>query len=117
MEEATEQAISTWNREPMFHISSPLEGWKGPKPNRHHDFINIVDFPDCWRDLSLTVEVEAKAKEVAILKLMKQLSQHWCTFCGAPTARSTQASRMIWNGESSSTTPEQPHGTPAVVCR
>ena len=64
----------------MFHISSPLEGWNGSKPNRHHDFINIVDFPECWRDLSLTVEVEAKAKEVAVLKLMKQLSQQWMVY-------------------------------------
>jgi UV DNA damage endonuclease len=80
VEEATTQAISTWNREPMFHISSPLEGWKGAKPNRHHDFINIVDFPECWRNLSLTVEVEAKAKEVAVLKLLKQLSQQWVVY-------------------------------------
>lgn len=29
VEEATEQAIATWNREPLFHISSPIEGWKG----------------------------------------------------------------------------------------
>ena len=73
VEEATEQAIATWNRKPMFHISSPLEGWDGPKPRRHHDFIDVQDFPDCWRGLPLTVEVEAKAKEVAVLKLMMQL--------------------------------------------
>ncbi len=80
VEEATEQAIATWNREPMFHISSPIEGWKGPKPRRHHDFINIVDFPECWRDLTLTVEVEAKAKEVAVLKLTKQLAGQWLVY-------------------------------------
>ncbi len=57
----------------MFHISSPIDGWKGPKPRRHHDFINIVDFPECWRGLSLTVEVEAKAKEVAVEKLRTEL--------------------------------------------
>ena len=34
--EATAQAVATWNREPLFHISSPLEGWEGPKPERHH---------------------------------------------------------------------------------
>ena len=77
IEEATEQAIATWDREPMFHISSPLEGWKGAKPKRHHDLIDITDFPDDWRDRTLTVEVEAKAKEVAVLKLHKQLSQQW----------------------------------------
>ncbi|WP_166820492.1 UV DNA damage repair endonuclease UvsE [Thalassoroseus pseudoceratinae] len=80
VEEATAQAIATWNREPMFHLSSPLEGWKGPKPNRHHDYINIVDFPDCWRDVELTIEVEAKAKELAVLKLKKQLADRWFVY-------------------------------------
>lgn len=75
IEDATAQAIATWNREPMFHISSPLEGWNGPKPQRHHDYIDVTDFPDCWRNLSLTVEVEAKAKELAVLKLLKQLEE------------------------------------------
>ena len=31
IEQVTRRAIATWNREPMFHISSPLNGWKGPK--------------------------------------------------------------------------------------
>ncbi|QDU97110.1 UV DNA damage repair endonuclease UvsE [Lignipirellula cremea] len=75
VEEATAAAISTWNRRPMFHLSSPIEGWKGPKPQRHHDFIDVQDFPDCWRGLSLTIEVEAKAKEVAVLRLKKQLTE------------------------------------------
>lgn len=73
LEEATTQALETWDREPMFHISSPLEGWQGPKPNRHHDFINRRDFPRCWEGRELTVEVEAKAKEQAVLKLMRSL--------------------------------------------
>jgi UV DNA damage endonuclease len=77
VEEATEQAIATWNREPLFHISSPIQGWKGPNPRRHHDFISVRDFPQCWNGLNLTVEVEAKAKEVAVLKLMKQLADRW----------------------------------------
>ena len=80
VDEATEQAIATWDREPMFHISSPIEGWKGPKPRRHHDFINVRDFPQCWNGLALTVEVEAKAKEVAVLKLMKQLAERWFVY-------------------------------------
>jgi len=79
-EEVTEQAIATWDREPMFHISSPLEGWKGPKPERHHDFIAAEDFPISWHDLDLTVEVEAKAKEVAVLKLKKQLAERWYVY-------------------------------------
>jgi UV DNA damage endonuclease len=72
--EATEQAIATWDREPLFHISSPLEGWDGPKPRRHHDFIDVHDFPRFWlRIKPLTVEVEAKAKELAVIKLMEDL--------------------------------------------
>ncbi|MEK6248585.1 MAG: GIY-YIG nuclease family protein [Planctomycetales bacterium] len=80
IEEATEQAIATWDRQPMFHISSPIEGWNGPKPKRHHDFIDVQDFPDCWRVLPLTIEVEAKAKEVAVLKLKKQLAERWFVY-------------------------------------
>ncbi len=72
--EATEQAIATWDREPLFHVSSPLEGWDGPKPRRHHDFIDVRDFPPFWLKIKrLTVEVEAKAKELAVLKLMADL--------------------------------------------
>ena len=57
----------------MFHISSPIDGWSGPKPERHNDFINIEDFPSCWKNGALTVEVEAKAKEAAVLKLKREL--------------------------------------------
>lgn len=71
--EATRQALATWNREPLFHLSSPLEGWAGPKPERHHDYIDVSDFPQCWLTETLTVEVEAKAKELAVLKLKQEL--------------------------------------------
>jgi UV DNA damage endonuclease len=74
-EEATRQAVMTWNREPLFHISSPLEGWSGPKPHRHHDYINVRDFPPFWQEFDLTVEIEAKAKELAIKKLAKALAR------------------------------------------
>ncbi len=73
VEEATGRAIATWDREPLFHLSSPIEGWDGPRPERHHDFIDLGDFPDCWRALDLTVEVEAKAKEAAVLRLKEAL--------------------------------------------
>ncbi|MBS0260788.1 MAG: UV DNA damage repair endonuclease UvsE [Planctomycetes bacterium] len=75
IEQATKKALATWDREPMFHLSSPIEGWDGPKPERHHDFIDVKDFPECWHDLDLTVEVEAKAKEAAVLKLKNELEQ------------------------------------------
>jgi UV DNA damage endonuclease len=74
-EEATQQTLATWDREPLFHISSPLEGWSGPKPYRHHDYIDIHDFPVCWQGLDMTIEVEAKAKELAVKKLAKALAR------------------------------------------
>ena len=74
-EEATTQALATWDREPLFHISSPFEGWSSPKPYRHHDYINIRDFPKSWLGLDVTVEVEAKAKELAVMKLAKALKR------------------------------------------
>lgn len=72
--EATQLARATWRAEPLFHISSPLEGWKGPKPQRHHDYIDMDDFPKEWLGWPLTVEVEAKAKELAVARLMKDLN-------------------------------------------
>ena len=33
------------------------------------------DFPECWHDLALTVEVGATAKEIAVLKLKSELEQ------------------------------------------
>lgn len=72
-EEATELAIQSWNREPLFHLSSPKDGWNSTNPRPHSDTINIMDFPNFWRPLKLTVEIEAKAKETAIIKLQKRL--------------------------------------------
>jgi len=71
--EATSRARKTWKAEPLFHISSPLEGWEGPKPERHHDYINAADFPREWLGWPLTVEVEAKAKELAVARLLAEL--------------------------------------------
>ena len=75
VEQATRKALATWNREPLFHISSPIEGWDGPNPERHHDFIDVKDFPESWRRKKITVEVEAKAKEVAVEKLLTELER------------------------------------------
>ncbi len=74
--EATAAARKTWKREPLFHISSPIEGWDGPKPERHHDYIALSDFPADWRGFPLTVEVEAKAKELAVLTLLAELGEN-----------------------------------------
>ncbi|OGR66431.1 MAG: UV damage repair endonuclease UvsE [Elusimicrobia bacterium GWB2_63_22] len=71
---ATELALATWNREPLFHLSSPKEGWRGPDTRSHHDYIDLKDFPAAWRGLDVTIEVEAKAKELAIARLRAQLA-------------------------------------------
>jgi UV DNA damage endonuclease len=73
--DAARQALTTWDREPLFHISSPRQGWSGPTPNRHHDYIDLRDFPAFWQGLDVTVEVEAKAKELAVKKLAKALAR------------------------------------------
>ena len=75
VDSATEKALTTWNREPLFHLSSPLHGWRSPDPERHHGYINPRDFPACWNSLTLTVEVEAKAKELAVLRLLRSMTQ------------------------------------------
>lgn len=77
IEDATNAAIETWNREPLFHISSPLAGWSGSKPECHHDYIDIADFPIEWAELPITIEIEAKAKELAVKRLRNQFSEHF----------------------------------------
>lgn len=74
LDEATQRARATWRAEPLFHISSPHDGWAGSKPQRHHDYIDINDFPKAWLGWPLTVEVEAKAKELAVARLVEDLN-------------------------------------------
>lgn len=82
---ATEEALRTWDREPLVHISSPLEGYRGRKPERHHDYIQPEDFPEYWATLPrLTVEVEAKAKELAVLRLRKTLENRGISLWQSP---------------------------------
>ncbi len=81
IEKATERALETWNREPLFHISSPKNGWHDPNPTPHADYIDIDDFPSMWFSLDITVEVEAKAKELAVLKLKREIGER-----GGPSA-------------------------------
>ncbi len=90
IEEATELAIATWDREPLFHLSSPKEGWNGPGCQRHHDFIDSADVPQCWLGRSLTIEVEAKAKEQAVLRLRRDLQQ-----LGPPAGETPSGGGMV----------------------
>jgi len=75
VEEATRLAISTWNREPLFHLSSPRDGWQARDIRPHHDYIDPDDLPSCWQQLEITVEVEAKAKELAVERLLLYLAR------------------------------------------
>jgi len=76
IEYTTEKVLETWKREPLFHLSSPAYGWKGGKIFKHHDYINPNDFPKNWLTIDpLTIEIEAKAKDLAILRLMKDLKR------------------------------------------
>jgi UV DNA damage endonuclease len=76
--EATSLVIPTWKqvgREPYFHISSPRNPWGSGQPRPHADYVDPTDFPECWKSLPATVDVEAKAKELAVLRLQAMLSR------------------------------------------
>ncbi|MGD9972725.1 MAG: UV DNA damage repair endonuclease UvsE [Desulfatirhabdiaceae bacterium] len=74
--EATRLAGETWQkmgREPYCHLSSPKAGWGGKDPKPHADYIDPADVPLCWPGKEMTVDIEAKAKELAVLRLMNEL--------------------------------------------
>jgi UV DNA damage endonuclease len=72
--DATMAALKTWDREPLFHLSSPREVTHAATIDRRHaDYIDVADFPSVWSDITLTIEIEAKAKELAVMLLMKDL--------------------------------------------
>jgi UV DNA damage endonuclease len=74
VEEATDLAAATWGaREPYAHLSSPREGWGGGNPRPHADFIDVADFPRSWLGRRMTMDVEAKQKERAVLRLIEDL--------------------------------------------
>lgn len=77
IEEATRAAAETWRGRkipPHVHLSSPQLPWSTPGDHRPHaGWIDPADFPECWRDMDLTVDVEAKEKENAIAALRSAL--------------------------------------------
>ena len=78
LEEATDLAVASWgDREPYFHISSPKVPWGVGDPRPHADFIDPNDLPDYWLEigLPLTIDIEAKAKERAVLRLREDLAR------------------------------------------
>lgn len=74
--EATAASVASWKRagrEPFFHLSSPRDGWTARDVRPHHDHVDVVDVPAEWIGLEATVDVEAKAKEEAIVALKRDL--------------------------------------------
>jgi UV DNA damage endonuclease len=75
VDDATRRAAATWGtREPYFHISSPRAGSDGGDLRPHADYVNPDDVPALWRTMRLTVDVEAKAKERAVIALRDSLN-------------------------------------------
>ena len=79
VEEASLRAAETWSgrdsaigfaaREPYFHVSSPRDGWDAKNPRPHADYVDPADVPPVWREMAITVDVEAKEKERAVLAI------------------------------------------------
>ena len=81
--EALPRVLATYTgREalPTFHISSPLGGWSGRFVDecKHADFIEASDYPLGLHQLDIPVclDIEAKAKENALLALATWLRQN-----------------------------------------
>jgi UV DNA damage endonuclease len=72
-ETATELTLKTWDREPLFHVSSPLNRQNQNEFRKHHAYIDPADVPLFWKDLNITLEVEAKDKELAVKRLKQDL--------------------------------------------
>lgn len=76
LETATNLAVDTWRgREPWFHLASARDRMDAPNPRPHADFIDPSDFPVSWLARTMTIDVEAKAKDDAIVKLRADLAE------------------------------------------
>jgi len=76
--EATSRCIDTWEkREPWMHISSPRLGWQSSNPRLHADFIDPEDVPSEWFGKTMTIDVEAKEKERAVLAITRVMRERW----------------------------------------
>ncbi|BDD88767.1 UV DNA damage repair endonuclease UvsE [Desulfofustis limnaeus] len=82
VEEATGMAGETWKqsgREQYCHLSSPKNGWSGADPKPHADYIDPNDFPTSWRERTMTIDIEAKAKELAVVQVLEYLTRSTTT--------------------------------------
>ena len=74
VETATDLATETWRgREPWMHVSTARDGAGAPNPRPHADYIDPSDVPRSWLTRDITVDVEAKAKDDAIVRLRDAL--------------------------------------------
>ena len=78
VQEATDASIQTWKAarrgEAYFHLSSPKNGWQSNDPKPHAEMIDMNDFPQEWIGLDVTIDIEAKAKELAVIAVMNNLN-------------------------------------------
>lgn len=76
-----EETALTNGIEPLFHLSSPRNGWGGGREMAHSDFIDINDFPQEWRiyhlnpDRHATIEIETKMRESALSNIITHFSK------------------------------------------
>jgi UV DNA damage endonuclease len=74
VDDATDLATDTWcDREPWMHVSTARDGADARNPRPHADYIDPRDVPSSWLTRDITVDVEAKAKEYAIVTLREAL--------------------------------------------
>ena len=73
--ETTERAEATWRgREMWTHLSSPRDGWGAKDPRPHAGFVDPADFPREWLGRRMTIDVEAKEKERAVVALQEAIA-------------------------------------------
>lgn len=76
--ETTQRAFGTWRgREPWTHISSPREGWASTNPRTHSGYVDEHDVPAEWTGHRMTIDVEAKEKERAVIAIMNAMNEKW----------------------------------------
>jgi UV DNA damage endonuclease len=75
VETATNLSTDTWRgREPWMHLATARDGATAANPRPHADYIDPADFPGEWVNRTITVDVEAKAKDAAIVALRDALA-------------------------------------------
>ena len=75
VETATNLSTETWRgREPWMHLATARDGPTAANRRPHADYIDPADFPGEWVNRTITVDVEAKAKDAAIVALRDALA-------------------------------------------